>query len=174
MVKSHGNKLEQEVVAGRGQLLRPIRRRKKNRPGLRERLRQKRIAAKAELESEVVEFVAEAICIDISDEDESAPMDSVAATDKPGTSYGGEDPAKKEGDPTYDDLRHKLNQITITESNAQKVSTNREVVLVEQEDEVAIDWDLWQRATKEAVVLTNEVHDSDSDGIESNNGVWTL
>ena len=145
MVKLNGTKTEQEAMAERGQLPRPIRRKKRSRPGLRERLRQKRKAAKAELESEVVELVSEVVVIDISSGDEFTQMDFETVTDKPGTSYGGEDPAKKAGDPTYDDLRHKLNQIAITEHNVQKESADRDVVVVEHEEEVAIDCDLFSK-----------------------------
>ena len=173
MVRYNKNKLESEVTAGNGQL--PRSNKRKKRPGLRERLRLKRKAARAKI-AQMALTVPEptVIEIDLSSGDENPGL--VPTKVKPSTSYGGGTPDWRAGDPTCtqeccddDDLRRKLNKIAIVEPKNEE-SPARRVVLEEANGFISAD--LWNRVVEGAKAFRQKT--PDTDGPESNNGVWTL
>ena len=172
MVRYNKNKSESEVTTGSGQL--PRSNRRKKRPGLRERLRLKRKAARAETALKLTIPESTVIEIDLSSgEDNPGPVPTWI---KPSTSYGGGTPAWRAGDPTCTqeccddgDLRQKLNKITIAEPRHEETLARR-VVLAEANELISAD--LWSRVVEGAKALSQKTQTHDSDGPESNNGVW--
>ena len=158
MARYNKKKLEPEVTTGNGQLPRSNKRKRK---GLRERLRLKRKAARA-LESTIPEPTV--IEIDVSSGEDN--LDPVPTKVKPSTSYG-----------VYctqeccdeDDLRQRLNKIAIDEPKNEE-SPARRVVLEEASGFISAD--LWNRVVEGAKAFRQKT--PDTDGPESNNGVWSL
>ena len=147
----------EEITEG-CQPIHPIRRKKRC-----ERLRRKRKIAEAGLESEIM-------VIDVSSGEETLSMELTVANDTPGTSHGSEDPAKMVGDPTNDDLRHKLNRraevISKYDMNTKTICGDGEVAADESEE--TIDGDLWNKVARKAKELAQEEYDSDE---KSSSGV---
>ena len=172
MARYNKNKLESEVMTGNGQL--PRSNKRKKRPGLRERLRLKRKAARAKMTLELTIPEPTVIEIDVSSGEDN--LDPVPTKVKPSTSYGGGTPMWKAGDPTCtqeccdeDDLRQRLNKIAIAEPGHKEKLTRR-VILAEANESISAD--LWSRVIEGARAFSQKTRDSD--GPESNNGVWSL